>query len=458
LAGTLPTVAEVRAFVADPAPGKRTTVIAALLARPAYAERMANLFHVLLMERLGDQPEWQTYLRQAFAANRPWHELSRDILGGAVPGARFWLAKRLDHYGQNPVDYPGLTRDVGRLFLGVDFRCAQCHDHLFIKTYKQADYQGLFAFVQTAFLHDAKTNTVAEKLMTQKVGFASVFSKQPKEIGPRVPGRPEVPIPTFPKGEEYRTPPDKKTKQPGPPKFSPLAQLAQEVTAADNVLFARNVVNRLWWAFLGRGLVHPLDWHHRDNPPTHPELLDLLAREFGAHGYDLKWLVRTLVLTQTYQRSSQLPAGVPSVAPEQFAVALERRLSAEQLFAAVGAATANPLPDSLRAKFLKAFANAAREPEDGIEPSLKAALFVLNDEAVLHLLEPTPTNRVGQLLKCPDAEMADELYLGVLSRWPRADERTAVTRYLAHHAAQRARAVQRLTWALLASVEFGVNH
>ena len=75
------------------------------------------------------------------------------------------------------------------------------------------------------------------------------------------------------------------------------------------------MANRLWFLLLGRGLVHPLDLHHSDNPPSHPELLDLLAEEFAAHDFDIKWLLREIALSKTYQRSSVMPSGESKVPP-----------------------------------------------------------------------------------------------------------------------------------------------
>jgi hypothetical protein len=125
------------------------------------------------MERLGDNPYWSKYLHDSFAANKPWDRMAREVLGGApdeaTRGAAFFYSKRLENYGQNPVDYAGLTRDVGRLFLGQDLRCAECHDHRFIKDYKQRDYQGLFAFFQNAYPMDPKYPSIAERPLTHKV-------------------------------------------------------------------------------------------------------------------------------------------------------------------------------------------------------------------------------------------------------------------------------------------------
>ena len=110
------------------------------------------------------------------------------------------------------------------------------------------------------------------------------------------------------------------------------------------------------------------------------------------------------------------------------------------------------------AKFQKAFANAPREPEDEVDPSLKAALFVLNDPVILGWLSPQPGNLVDHLTKLADKDVADDVYLSVLTRLPTADERTDVAAYLRKHAPDRPAALGRLAWALLASAEFGVNH
>jgi hypothetical protein len=474
LAGRIPTVQDVRAFLDDPSPQKRTAAIDRLLNSADYPRRMQELFHVMLMERLGDNDLWKKYLLDSFAANKPWNEMARDMLRAdpqneATRGAAFFYAKRLDHYGQNPIDYAGLTRDVGRLFLGVDLRCAQCHDHLFIDDYKQEDFQGLFAFFQNTFLQDLPGAIVGEKPTTQKVAFMSVFVKVEKQTGPRLPGSPEIAIPSLKQGEEYLQPPDAKSKSPGTLKFSPLASLAEQLPRADNLAFTRNIANRLWFVMMGRGLVHPLDLSHQANPPSHPELLDLLAQEFAGHGFDIKWLLRELALSQTYQRSSRLPAAGPPPPPERFLTALEKRLSAEQLtrstLEAVGQRERLETADGgkpyieLQARFIKALANPPREAEETFSPSLASALFLLHDTAVLDLLTSRPGNLIDRLDRTTDAKLvADELYLAVLSRMPTDEERSEVAGYLTKHADRRVEALSQLTWALLASTEFCLNH
>lgn len=449
LAGTIPTSDETKRFLADPSPNKRTNRIDVLLNSPTYAPRMANLFHVMWMERLGDSPEWTKYLTDSFANNKPWDAMAREMLrADGADGSSFFLAKRLENYGQNPVDYSGLTRDVGRLFLGKNFQCCECHDHLTVDEYKQQHFQGLHAFLRNAYLADAKTMRVAEKPTVDKVAFASVFTKAPMMTAPALPGGEMVEIPSFKKGEEFAEKPDRKTNNPGVPKFRTLAALAEKLPTPENKDFARNFVNRAWFLFLGRGLVHPLDLHHKDNPASQPAVLDLLAKEFVEHKFDIRWLVREIALSQAYQRSS-LGA----------AAAFEKRLTAEQLFASVMAATESKPNDPLKAKFVKAFANPPREPEDEIAPSLKAALFLLHDKDVLELLKPKAGNLVDRLAKIEKSEaIAEELYLAVLSRKPTADEIMTAKSFLTKRTDRKADAIGKLAWALLASTEFGVNH
>ncbi len=469
-AGRIPSVSEARRFLDDKAADKRTKLFDQLLAGPEYPVRMQELFNLMLMEQLGEHPSWTKYLGACFEKNKPWDQMARELLGAQskseeTAGAVFFLSKRLENYGQNPVDYPALTRDIGRLFLAKDFRCAQCHDHLFIKDYKQRDFQGLYAFVRNVARQPGAMPGVAEKPTTEKIEFVSVFGGGKLQTGPRIPGLAEIPIPALKKGQEYVQPPDTKKKTPGVLKFSTLATLAEKLPLAENQAFNRNIVNRLWFVLLGRGLVHPLDLDHSANPPSHPDLLDLLAKEFVAHQYDIKWLLRELALTQTYQRSSQRPRGEKAVTAEEFRTALERRLSAEQMLRNMLEATGEKTVkggatvETMRAKFIQAFAYPPREPEDEFNPTLKAALFLLNDKAVLAWLNPKPGNLIDRLQKsADDGKLAEELYLSVLTRMPTAEEKQEVARFLGERKDRRAAALRNLAWALLASTEFCVNH
>ncbi len=471
LAGRIPSWREATAFIDSKEANKRQQLIDTLLASSDYPRRMQDLFHAMLMERRGDNPEWTKFLQASFEANKPWDQLVREILdpdpsNEAIRGAAFFHTKRLDKVGQQETDYPGLTRDVGRLFLGMDLQCAQCHNHLFIESYKQVDFQGLYTVYQNTFIrNDLKFPAIGEKVLTKKADFSSVFDKVSLTTGPRVPGGKEIEIPSFDKNEEYLVPPDKKTNFPGAPRFRAMQFIATELPTAGNKAFADNIANRLWFVMMGRGLVNPLDQQHATNRPSHPELLDLLSQEIVAQKFDMKWMLRQLVLTQTYQRTAVLPAGTAPPKPETYRIANEKRLSAEQLMNSVQVATGSrdkpreADAEKLRVAFVKAFGNVPQDPEVEFSPSLKSSLFVLNDPAVLDCLAPQPGNLVDRLLKISDsAALADELYLSVLTRKPTDEERTAVTEYLAKNLERRPAAIANLSWALLASTEFCLNH
>jgi hypothetical protein len=468
LNGTVPSAAEARAFFPDRSPGKRRALIDRLLADPAYARRMAEHFDVVFMERRNDakvpRAAWEDYLRAAFAANTPYDRLVRDLLSadGTDPKARAAAKFFLDRNMEPDV----VVRDLGRVFLGRDLRCAQCHDHPLVDDYKQEHYHGLLAFVNRSYLFpnaEAPTAVLAEKA-DGEVNFVSVFDakKAQKKTGPRLPGGEPVAEPTFEKGKEYTVPPGKNVRP--VPAYSRRAQLAGRLTAPDNPAFARTAVNRLWAMMLGRGLVHPLDLDHPGNPPSHPELLDLLAAEFVARGYDVRWLLREIALSRTYQRSSAAPSHGDELPADRYLVAVLKPLSAEQLaraaVRAAGPAVPEPEKDTAPkvAAFRRTFGGSPGEPDAGTSATLDQALFLKHGAAVRGLAARRPGNLTDRLANLTDSDaVADELFLSVLTRPPTADERRDVAAAL-DGAADRAAALAEVVWAVVVSAEFRFNH
>jgi hypothetical protein len=437
---------------------------------------------VLLMDRRADKhvkrPEWMGFLGESFQTNKPYDQLVREILSadGSDPKTRRAARFVLDRDGEPHL----LTRDISRLFLGMNLQCAQCHDHPLVNAYKQDHYYGIFAFLNRSYLYvdkAAKLSILAEK-GEGDVSFQSVFvAKVTKKTGPRLPDGKEIEEPKFDKGKEYAAP--IKPGQRGIPKFSRRAQLGQKLTSPDNARFARSAVNRIWSMYLGRGLVHPIEFDHPANPPSHPELLALLTDEFVRHKYDLRWLTREILLSQTYQKSSALPAGATAPDPARFAVANVRPLSPEQfawsLLQATGqlalerkAAGPKGTEAALQAKlgpqiatFAKLFGSQPGEPASGddFQATLDQTLFLRNGGVVRAWLAPNGGNLTGRLTAIKDAgAFADELYLAVYARRPTGDEQKMLAGYLERHAADRAAAVPELAWALLSAAEFRFNH
>ena len=184
LIGAPPTVAELNDFLADSAQDKREKLIDKLLAAPGYARRMAWHFDVMLMERRSDskvpRAAWEEYLRSVFAENKPYDVLVRELLSSdgadpkTRPAAKFFLDRDFE---TNLV-----TRDIGRIFLGRNVQCAQCHDHPQIDDYKQSEYYGIQAFLNRSFLFpnaNVPTAVIAEKA-DGEANFTSVFDKNKK--------------------------------------------------------------------------------------------------------------------------------------------------------------------------------------------------------------------------------------------------------------------------------------
>jgi hypothetical protein len=344
LTGVIPTPEETRAFLADPAPDKRAKLIDSLLASPAFNRHMTLTLDVMLLERRTDKTNllkpWLSYLLTSIAANKPLDQLYRELLAadGADPAlrpaARFSLNREAE---------PNLmTRDIGRLAFGMDLQCAQCHDHPLIDDYYQADYYGLFAFVQrTNVFNDAKNKQL---LLGEKAdgeaSFKSVFTGNAADgVRPQLPKGAVLYVePTFAKGDEYVAAPAKDVR--GVPKFSRRAALAGMI--AESHEFRRNLANRLWALMFGRGIVHPVDFHHAANPPAHPEVLMLLAVELKTSGYSLRTMLRELALTRAYQRSCDAPR------PEQLNFAeIADRLVKLEAAKAERVAAVEPLKESL---------------------------------------------------------------------------------------------------------------
>lgn len=338
LRGTIPTTGEIRKFLADESQDKRTVWVDRFLNSPDYVRHMADVFDVMLMERRGDThiktDPWKQYLRESLEQNKPYNVLAKEILAadGADeklrPAARFFLDRTVE---------PNLmTRDIGRIFFGRDFQCAQCHDHPLIDDYLQSDYYGIYAFVDRSYLFTDKDKKVfvAEK-PDSVVKFQSVFDPDAAgETAPALPGEAELLEPHFKRGEEYSVAPAKNVRP--IPQYSRRSRLAELATSGENAAFNRNIANRLWAHMLGLGLVEPVDLHHPENPPSHPELLSLLADEFVAMSFDVKAFLRELALTRTYQRSFEQPATDAELAAAAAMALPELKSRQEQLEAAAG--------------------------------------------------------------------------------------------------------------------------
>lgn len=496
LTGKIPDARTASRFIANADPDKRAKLIQQLLHSDEFAERMAVVFDVMLMERRADRyvttPEWRAYLAKSFAEDKPLDTLAREILaGGGVedelrPAGKFYLDRR--------VEKDTLVRDTARLFLGMDLQCAQCHDHPTIDDWKHEHYFGLsvfFAGSKTFRREDGKF--ALQEDLVPELEFASVFDPDiTRKTGPRIPfGKPLV-VPVFEKGDEFVEKPSKTV--PAVLKFGLRDLLANELPAEQTPAFSRNLANRLWGLLSGRGIVHPYDMDHSENPPSHPELLDLLSQQLREMKFDTKAFLNEIALSETYQRSSLAPAGVDpnSIPPESFALANMKGLSPEQLFESLLASTQSEeifsaqIESALRedeekyeelsadgekmaqartderteriAEFVSTFATTPGQPEGEFQASLPQALFLANHQAIVEWLEPRNGNLAEQLLgRDEPRSVTEDAYLAILSRLPSEAEIALAADHFQARGADRPKAVTELLWSLVASAEFRLN-
>lgn len=498
LTGRIPTAGETLQFLQQADTDKRVQLIDRLVEQPEHARHLQHFFDVMLMERLPKKhvtlEQWQDYLYDSCRDNISWEQMTWDILStdGAQPAtrsaARFLLDRELK---------PELvTRAIGRVFLGRDLQCAQCHDHPAIDDYPQRHYYGLVSFFSRAYLFNdpkSKQTSIGEKAEgTTK--FTSVFTNEEATTFPRVLDLSVFTDP-IPDKEPYLTKPDKNAR--GVPKYSRLEHLPGAITHADNQAFRRNIANRLWYFMMGRGFVEPLDMFHADNPPSHPELLQLIADDLHAHQYDIRYLLRQLARTEVYQRSSIIKTPDDSVTL-RYSAAQIKPLTAEQL--AWSTMLATGLVETTRQAIIQSF--LARKPGDGkatpttpatweslqahLETKLNKALqshvaefttafartdgpgefnatanqalFLANSPLISAWLQPGGDNLAARLVAQSDsAKLAEELYLSVLSRLPDATETAQVAKFV-NAFPERTTTIQELVRALLCSAEFRFNH
>lgn len=478
LNGTIPNTTEVRAFLADKDSNKRAILIDKLTASPAFARRMMQFFDVMLMERRRDakvpRPAWEEYLRTSFEQNKPYDQLVKEILSadGVDPKARGPAKFYLDRdFEPNAV-----TRDIGRLFLGRNMQCAQCHDSPIVDDYKQEHYFGILAYLNRSYLFpnpQLPTAVIAEKAEGE-VSFTSVFDKNKvtKSTGPKMPGGKPFAEPKFDKGKEYKVVPAANVKP--IPNFSRRAMLADSIVESES--FRRNIANRLWAMMMGRGLVHPLDFDHKDNPPSHPELLELLAKEMSGHKFDVKWLVKELALSQTYQRSSEVPVLLKEIPKDRFLVGILRPLSPEQITYAMLEATGRMEVERAAlgktfteaamaarlsphtATFVRMFGSQPGQAEDNFQSTLDQTLFLKHGQGIRNLIELRPGNLLDRAGKLTDPNaIADEMFLSVFTR-PATDEEKKDIAEILKGAPDRNVVLSETIWAMLASAEFRFNH
>jgi hypothetical protein len=471
-AGILPKPAEVEAFVKDSSPDKRNRMIDALMKRPEFVDYWAYKWSDLLLvssNRLSNEEMWSYYnwIRDSVARDKPWNQLVYQIVtatGNTVRNgaANYWVIHR------DPLD---TSENMAQAFLGITITCAHCHNHPLAK-WTQKDYYGmanLFARVRLKTFSPSGS----------RPGIGPLFNN--------------VTVYSAPTGEftddRYMTVlPPKPLDAKALPEAIPgdtRIYFAKWLASADNPFFARNIVNRLWRNFMGRGLIEPVDDLRATNPATNDELPDELVKDFTAHNFDIDYMIRTIMQSATYQASSQ-PLKENAGDDKYGSHYLIKRLPAEVLLDAYSEVTKEPekfagypagtralqLPDTaVKSYFLDAFGRPARqqtrESERTSVPTITQALHIINGDTLNNKLRAS-NNSIGVLIKrgLPDEQIVNDLYLASFSRYPNQSERAALVKAL-HSAEQqktsgvdsrRRDALNDMMWAMLTSEAFMFNH
>ena len=455
LAGIPPTSEQVREFLADTrdTKTKREAKIEELLESSDFIDHWTLKWSDLLMSNrktITEKGVWafRNWLRASLAENKPYDQFVYELL--TASGSTF--ENPATNYYRVSREPNEVMENMTQVFLGTRFNCNKCHDHPF-ERWTQRQYYELSGFLTGVV---RKPGSAKDEEIIYSV--ATVGAMKHPTTGQMLPS-------AFPF----------KLSIAEDPSTDARIKLGKWITAKENPYFAKSIVNRYWSYLLGIGIIDPVDDIRAGNPASNPELLDALTADFIAHNFDLKYLVRTIVTSHTYQRAiktNQWNDGDNT----NFSHALPRRLTAEQLYDAIQIATGAPtnipgvpagfratqLPDpQINLSFLDMFGRPPRESpcecERTSDVSLGQTLNLINGptiaDAIIH-----PQAKIARLIaeKADNKKLVEEIYLAVVCRMPSDDERTKSEAYLAQ-IGNPADGAQDLMWALINSPAFLFN-
>lgn len=448
--GRIPSSSETKTFLEDTTSNKRVKLVDDLLADDEFGKHMADIWQALLLPRISDNRRVQTepltlWLENQFNVNTGWDQITKELLTSTGPQDQ---NGSITYFISN-ASVDKMTDSVSKLFLGVQLQCAQCHNHPFVD-WKQNDYWGLAAFFMKVQAKPPGGKDTSSPTVSEGKGL----NKNKKTL-------PEaaqfVPAKFLASGEATLN-----TAEP----YRPV--LANWLTSKTNPFFSKAMANRVWAQYFGKGLVDPVDDMHDGNPATHPELLETLATQFSASNFDLKFLIRSICNSETYQRSSK-----PNASNKETDIALLahmpiKNMTPEQLFdsltTVIGAASkgnqradknkaAKNLPKGARAQFVAFF-----QPEEGTS----ALSYETGIPQILRLMnspQMNPPNIIQRLVdKNEDTKTSiEKIYLSILNRMPTDEESSRMTNFLSQ-ATDKNKGLGDMVWALLNTSEFTLNH
>jgi hypothetical protein len=474
LAGRIPSVQEVRRFLADRRPDRRSRLVESLLTGPRYITHFTNVYRSLLLPEANNDfqarfqaPGFERWLRNWLVADNGYDWMVRELLTAPIAGGRMYrpdgniAGSPGAFYSAKEFKVEEIASAVSRLFLGVNLGCAQCHNHPFA-SWKREQFWSFAAFFSGINVR-----------RQGEVRFSTGEQEDRHEL--TIPGTSKTVKAKYLDGTQPEIKAGMKVR----------TILARWMTAPDNPYLARAAVNRLWAHFFGTGLIDPLDeMVGAENKSSHPAILDELARAFVEHKYDLKWLIRTITATRAYQLSSARSHSSQDE-PQLFARAALRGLTAEQLYDSLSQATGfaetrdgrmrfAPFGGAgTRQEFLTKFANAADRPTE-TQTSILQALTLMNGRLMTTVTDLKTSETLAAIADAPFMDTrakVEALFLAALSRKPTTKEMTRFVAYvnaggkIKDQAAseqdkekRRHEALADVFWALLNSSEFILNH
>lgn len=448
--GRIPSVAEARAFLADASPDKRRRLVERLLEDSSYITHFSNVWRKILLPEAETDFNirfrvigFEAWLREQLLQNTPYDQLVKELLTAPIDGQN---VSPTAFYQAKDVQPENLAASTSRMFLGVRLECAQCHNHPFDR-WEQKQFWEFAAFFAGMERNprDGRNSPIRE-----------FFRKRTLTI----PETDTVAYPVYLNGEQPRIGLGQSSRE----------ALAEWVTAKDNPYFARMAVNRLWDHFFGRGFVAPVDDFSDNNPPSHPELLNDLAREMVKHNYDLKFFIKAITASDAYQRAS---VGSPHSQPYHFARMQVRGLSAEQIYNSLAQAIGHQEEFSPRdalnfsviqdkRRFLERFSD---ENPNTLErqTSVLQALALMNGDLITDATTLEGSKTLAAVSEFPGLtakEQVEILFLATLTRKPDANELSRFASYIKNGGPQNnsQEALADVFWVLLNTSEFLFNH
>ena len=451
LTGVIPTEEQARGFLDSKDSKKRQKLIDQLLEDSNFGKHLSDIWQAKLLPRDSAnrfvlREPFIDWLAESFNKNTPWNLFVFDLISatGTVaenPAVTYFLANR-------SVDK--ITDGVTQHFLGIQLQCAQCHNHPFTD-WKQTEYWGMAEFFSKVRPDNPKNgnkggdNTqIGVQEGAGKTRIRDFFPEAAKDVPAKFLGGSEAKMAAT---EPYRP------------------TLARWMTAPNNPFFSKAMVNRTWALLFGTGFVNPVDDMHDENPASHPELLEGMAKNFTNNGFDVKYLYRAICNSQTYQRTSKPVKGnesddqlfshmvVKVMSPEQLYDSLTRVTGGEGRAAAPAPRAANQRNRAnQRDNFVQFFlagaeTSNATEYEAGIPQALKLMNSrVVGNPALVRRFAPPRANA---------DEVIEKIYLAGLSRRPTRDEMTKLKEYVSKAGTEN-EAYGDILWVVLNSSEFAM--